>query len=121
MDDAGGDLVGAKRFERLSGWLGVLAPLSSAAIASPVEDALEAAGISDLANEKVASLHSKFMGIFPWAKESGRTIRIASNLLLQEGGYPVAIVTLKNRVLSPLVGLFIEHVREAAKSIVASQ
>ena len=32
------------------------------------------------------------MAIFPWAKESGRTIRIASNLLLQEGGYPIAIV-----------------------------
>ena len=42
--------------------------------------------------EKVATLHSKFMAIFPWAKESGRTIRIASNLLLQEGGYPIAIV-----------------------------
>lgn len=42
--------------------------------------------------ERVASLHSKFMGIFPWAKESGRTIRIASNLLLQEGGYPISIV-----------------------------
>lgn len=42
--------------------------------------------------EKVASLHSKFMGIFPWAKESGRTIRVASNLLLQEAGYPVAII-----------------------------
>jgi len=42
--------------------------------------------------EKVASLRSKFMAIFPWAKESGRTIRIASNQLLQEGGYPIAIV-----------------------------
>jgi Fic family protein len=42
--------------------------------------------------EKVASLHSKFMAIFPWAKESGRTIRIASNQLLQEGGYPIAII-----------------------------
>lgn len=31
-------------------------------------------------------------------------------------GYPVAILTLKNRVLSPLVGLFIEHVRDVAKS-----
>jgi hypothetical protein len=30
-------------------------------------------------------------------------------------------VTLKNRVLSPLVGLFVEHVREVAKSIIASQ
>jgi len=42
--------------------------------------------------ERVAALHSKFMAIFPWAKESGRTIRIASNLLLQEGAYPVAII-----------------------------
>ena len=42
--------------------------------------------------EKVATLHSRFMAIFPWAKESGRTIRIASNLLLQEGGYPIAII-----------------------------
>ena len=42
--------------------------------------------------EKVASLHSKFMAIFPWAKESGRTIRVASNLLLQEAGYPIAII-----------------------------
>src|SRR6266481_4177021 len=30
-------------------------------------------------------------------------------------GYPVAILTLKNRVLSPLVGYFIKHVREVAK------
>ena len=42
--------------------------------------------------EKVATLHSKFMAVFPWAKESGRSIRVASNLLLQEGGYPIAIV-----------------------------
>jgi Fic family protein len=42
--------------------------------------------------ECVATMHSKFMAIFPWAKESGRTIRIASNLLLQEGGYPIAII-----------------------------
>jgi len=42
--------------------------------------------------EKVATLHSRFMAIFPWAKESGRTIRIASNQLLQEGGYPIAII-----------------------------
>lgn len=42
--------------------------------------------------EKVATLHSKFMAIFPWAKESGRTIRVASNLLLQEAGYPIAII-----------------------------
>jgi len=39
---------------------------------------------------------------------------------LQIRGYPVAILTLKNRVLSPLVGLFIEHVREVAKSMAPS-
>jgi DNA-binding transcriptional LysR family regulator len=40
---------------------------------------------------------------------------------LKIDGYPVAILTLKNRVLSPLVGLFIEHAREVAESIAASQ
>ena len=38
---------------------------------------------------------------------------------LQIRGYPVAILTLKNRVLSPLAGLFIEHVRQVAKSMSA--
>ena len=36
---------------------------------------------------------------------------------LQIRGYPVAILTLKNRVLSPLVALFVEHIREVAKSM----
>jgi DNA-binding transcriptional LysR family regulator len=35
-------------------------------------------------------------------------------------GYPVAILTLKNRALSPLVGLFIEQVYEVAKTVAAS-
>jgi DNA-binding transcriptional LysR family regulator len=38
---------------------------------------------------------------------------------LQIRGYPVAILTLKNRILSPVVGLFIQHVREVAKSMAA--
>ena len=42
--------------------------------------------------ERVATMHSKFMAIFPWAKESGRAIRVASNLLLQESGYPIAVI-----------------------------
>lgn len=42
--------------------------------------------------ERVATIHTRFMAIFPWAKESGRTARITSNLLLQEAGYPIAIV-----------------------------
>jgi len=36
---------------------------------------------------------------------------------LQIKGYPIAILTLKDRVLSPLVGLFVEHVRKVARSI----
>src|SRR5262249_23335002 len=36
-------------------------------------------------------------------------------------GYPVAILTLKNRVLSPLIALFIEQVRVVAKSIMSSR
>jgi DNA-binding transcriptional LysR family regulator len=36
---------------------------------------------------------------------------------MQIPGYPIAILTLKDRVLSPLVGLFVEHVRTVAKSI----
>jgi DNA-binding transcriptional LysR family regulator len=34
-------------------------------------------------------------------------------------GYPVAILSLKNRELSPLVALFIEHIREFARSMAA--
>lgn len=47
--------------------------------------------------ERVATLHSKFMAIFPWAKESGRVIRVVSNMLLQESGYPVAILHSMDR------------------------
>jgi DNA-binding transcriptional LysR family regulator len=39
---------------------------------------------------------------------------------LQIEGYPVAIVTLKNRLLSPLVGLFLDHVRTVARPIARS-
>ena len=75
--------------------------------------------------EKVASLHSKFMAIFPWAKESGRTIRIASNQLLQEGGYPIAIVHSIDRQryyeslrgeASGLLSLYLEAVQTSAET-----
>jgi DNA-binding transcriptional LysR family regulator len=35
-------------------------------------------------------------------------------------GFPVAVLTLKNRSLNPLVGLFIERVREVARSIASA-
>ena len=75
--------------------------------------------------EKVATLHSRFMAIFPWAKESGRTIRVASNLLLQEGGYPIAIIhsidrqryyeALRGDHLS-LTSLYLEAVQTTAET-----
>ncbi|MCA9675722.1 MAG: Fic family protein [Kofleriaceae bacterium] len=42
--------------------------------------------------EKVAHLHFKLMQIFPWAKETGRTARIICNMLLEEAGYPLAVI-----------------------------
>jgi hypothetical protein len=32
-------------------------------------------------------------------------------------GYPLAVVTLRNRTLNPLVALFIDHLREVARSM----
>ena len=40
---------------------------------------------------------------------------------LQIQGYPVAIIALKKRLVSPLVGLFLEHVREVARTIARSR
>jgi Fic family protein len=75
--------------------------------------------------ERVATLHSKFMAIFPWAKESGRAIRVVSNLLLQEAGYPVAIVhsmdrqryyeSLKGDHMT-LLSIYLEAVQTTAES-----
>ncbi len=42
--------------------------------------------------ERIATLHFRLMAIFPWAKETGRTARIACNLLLEEAAYPVAVI-----------------------------
>ncbi|MBP9085143.1 MAG: Fic family protein [Kofleriaceae bacterium] len=75
--------------------------------------------------ERVATLHSKFMAIFPWSKESGRAIRIASNLLLQEAGYPVAIVHSMDRQRyyealkgdhMTLLSIYLEAVQTTAES-----
>jgi Fic family protein len=42
--------------------------------------------------ERAAKTHFRLMRIFPWAKRSGRTARIAANLLLKQAGYPLAII-----------------------------
>jgi Fic family protein len=75
--------------------------------------------------ERVATLHSRFMAIFPWAKESGRTVRIACNMLLQEAGYPIAIIhsidrqryyeSLRGEPMS-LISLYLEAVQTTAET-----
>jgi Fic family protein len=75
--------------------------------------------------ERVTTLHARFMGIFPWAKESGRTARIVSNMMLQEGGYPLAVIhsidrqryyeSLKGEP-SLLLSLYLEAVQNTAEN-----
>lgn len=75
--------------------------------------------------ERVAMLHQRFMAIFPWAKESGRTIRIACNMLLQEAAYPIAIIhsidrqryyeALRGEPMS-LISLYLEAVQTTAET-----
>jgi DNA-binding transcriptional LysR family regulator len=48
---------------------------------------------------------------------AGRRSLKALPINLQIHGYPVAVLTLKNRILTPVVALFIEHVREITKSM----
>jgi DNA-binding transcriptional LysR family regulator len=63
-----------------------------------------------------------FVTALPRSMLRSNAARYALKILpvdLEIRGYPVAILTLKNRVLSPLVALFIEHVREFARSMAA--
>lgn len=42
--------------------------------------------------ELAAETHLRIMAIFPWAKESGRCARIATNLLLRQADYPFTVL-----------------------------
>lgn len=42
--------------------------------------------------ERIATVHTKLMGVFPWAKHSGRVARIVSNMMLRQEGYPLAVI-----------------------------
>ena len=87
------------------------------------QDALLALGIVPVATTEWYGDHPG--AIFPWAKESGRTIRICSNLLLQEAGYPVAVVHSIDRQryyeslrgeASGLLSLYLEAVQTTAET-----
>jgi Fic family protein len=75
--------------------------------------------------ERIVTLHQKFMAIFPWIKESGRVIRVASNMLLLEAGYPFAIIHSQDRQkyyealrgdTSTLLSVYLEAILTTAKS-----
>ena len=42
--------------------------------------------------ERAAKAHWRLMAIFPWAMHTGRTARILANLLLEQAGYPIAVI-----------------------------
>lgn len=75
--------------------------------------------------ERATSLHIKLMQVFPWAKETGRTARIVSNLILQEAAYPVAVLhsidrqryyeSLRGDSVA-LLSLYLEAVQTTAES-----
>jgi len=75
--------------------------------------------------ERAAMLHFRLMSIFPWAKETGRTARICANLLLQEAGYPIAVIHSIDRQryyeslrgeASGLLSLYLEAVQTTAET-----
>jgi Fic family protein len=75
--------------------------------------------------ERIASMHARFMAVFPWAKESGRTARVAANLLLIEAGYPTAVIHSIDRQryyeslrgeASGLLSLYLEAVQTSAET-----
>jgi hypothetical protein len=75
--------------------------------------------------ERAAKTHFRLMGIFPWAKRSGRTARIVANLLLMQADYPIAIIHSIDRQRyyealrsdnSEIVSVYLEAVETTALS-----
>lgn len=75
--------------------------------------------------DRAARAHWEIMAIFPWMKETGRLARILSNLILEQAGYPLAVIhstdrqryyeALKNDPKS-LVSIYLEAVEITASS-----
>ncbi len=47
--------------------------------------------------DRAARAHWELMAIFPWLKETGRLSRILSNLILEQSGYPLAVIHSTDR------------------------
>lgn len=77
--------------------------------------------------DRAARAHWELMAIFPWLKETGRLARILSNLILEQSGYPLAVIhstdrqryyeALKNDP-KQLVGIYLEAVELTASSAI---
>ncbi len=75
--------------------------------------------------DRAARAHWELMAIFPWIKETGRLARILSNLILEQSGYPLAVIhstdrqryyeALKNDARS-LLSIYLEAVEITASS-----
>jgi Fic family protein len=78
--------------------------------------------------ERAAKTHWRLMAIFPWAMHSGRTARIIANLLLEQSGYPIAVIhsidrqryyeSLRSPNSRALLSVYLEGVETTAASAV---
>jgi Fic family protein len=76
--------------------------------------------------ERAAKFHWRFMAIFPWANHSGRTARLVANLMLEQAGYPLAIIhsidrqryyeALRSANSKQLLSVYLEAVETTAAS-----
>ena len=78
--------------------------------------------------ERAAKTHWRIMSIFPWATHSGRTARIIANLILEQAGYPLAVIhsidrqryyeSLRSPNSKSLMSVYLEGVETTAASAV---
>jgi Fic family protein len=78
--------------------------------------------------ERAARTHWRLMGIFPWANHSGRTARLVANLLLEQAGYPLAVIhsidrqryyeSLRSPNSKSLLSVYLEAVETTAQSAI---
>jgi Fic family protein len=76
--------------------------------------------------ERAAKCHWRFMAIFPWANHSGRTARLVANLILEQAGYPLAVIhsidrqryyeSLRSANSKQLLSVYLEAVETTAAS-----
>lgn len=78
--------------------------------------------------ERAAKAHWRLMAIFPWATHTGRAARLIANLILEQAGYPVAVIhsidrqryyeSLRSPNSRALMSVYLEGVETTAQSAV---